>query len=494
MSEEKINVEAIRHRTLVAMEILDTEAEGEFDALVMAARRIFGSRTAYISLIDGDRQWFKAREGFAPSEVARECSICATAVDENREIVVENLQEHPVYGQMPDIVAMPHFQFFVTIPLMGPPMDGVSVPIGTLCVIDDRPWVASREELDELRRLAHVVESLFQTRLDAKLAEAALEERRQLIDELRRVQRQFELAEEMAQIGHWRMDLATEELFWSPQTIAIHAIENPTKAHLQGGLDYFPPHERPRIAKAVEECAKHGRPYDLELDFRDAKGVFKRVRAIGEQEIADGKPVGIMGVFQDITERYHLETRLRAAAHVDELTGLPNRARLNQYLDSTIDTMHKAGRRMALLLIDLDHFKDINDRLGHEAGDRVLKGVAAQLVSEPFAGQMAARLGGDEFVLVIENEQLLADLPATLELLLGKLRFEVGREGETILASATIGATWLTACNNDRSQLLRCADYALYQAKRTERGTASICPDVIAGQHIRAAPQLRAVS
>ena len=122
---------------------------------------------------------------------------------------------------------------------------------------------------------------------------------------------------------------------------------------------------------------------------------------------------------------------------MDELTGLPNRARLNQYLDSTIDTMHKAGRRMALLLIDLDHFKDINDRLGHEAGDRVLKGVAAQLVSEPFAGQMAARLGGDEFVLVIENEQLLADLPGTLELLLGKLRFEVGREGETILASAT---------------------------------------------------------
>ena len=111
-----------------------------------------------------------------------------------------------------------------------------------------------------------------------------------------------------------------------------------------------------------------------------------------------------------------------------------------------------------------------------------------------FRSQMAARLGGDEFVLVIENEQLLADLPATLELLLGKLRFEVGREGETILASATIGATWLTARNNDRSQLLRCADYALYQAKRTERGTASICPDAIAGQHIRAAPQLRAVS
>jgi len=147
-----------------------------------------------------------------------------------------------------------------------------------------------------------------------------------------------------------------------------------------------------------------------------------------------------------------------------------------------------------VLLIDLDHFKDVNDQLGHEAGDRVLNGVAAQLLGEPFAGQMAARLGGDEFVLVLEDEQLLADLPGTLDLLLGKLRFEIGREGEIMPVSATIGAAWLTDCNDDSSALLRCADYALYQAKRAKRGTASICPDAIAGERLRASPQLRIVN
>ncbi|MAL00051.1 MAG: GGDEF domain-containing protein [Citromicrobium sp.] len=494
MTNKDTSPEAIRRRTLAALDILDSAPEDEFDALVRAARRIFGARTAYISLIDTDRQWFKSREGFEPSEVSRECSICATAVDEGREIVVENLQEHPVYGKKPEIAAMPHFQFFATIPFMGPSIDGLSAPIGTLCVIDDRPWIAAREELDELRHLAKVIESLLRSRLRAKLLETALIERKELVDELRRTQRQFELAEEMAKVGHWRMDLESQELFWSRQTAAIHAIENPTKEHLEGGLDFFPAHDRPRIAQAVEECVTDGTPYDLELDFRDAKGVFKRVRAIGEREMVEGKPVALIGVFKDITERYKLETQLRAAAHADVLTGLPNRARLTEYLDDGISCKRKHGTPMAVLLIDLDHFKDVNDQLGHEAGDRVLNGVAAQLLGEPFAGQMAARLGGDEFVLVLEDEQLLADLPGTLDLLLGKLRFEIGREGEIMPVSATIGAAWLTDCNDDSSALLRCADYALYQAKRAKRGTASICPDAIAGERLRASPQLRIVN
>lgn len=487
------NAEALRLQTLVALEILDTAPEAEFDAIVKAARRLFGCRTSYVSLIDADRQWFKARENFAADQVPRECSICAIAVEKCEEIVVEDLQAHPVFGAIPEVAAMPELRFFATIPLMGPEIEGECAAIGTLCVIDDQPHIASDAEIDELRGLAHVIESLFRTRFDAKFATEALSERKQLVDYLHRTQRQFEMAEQMAQIGHWRMDLKTRELFWSPQTIAIHGIDDPAQAHLEDGLSYYLPHDRPRIAAAVEKCVTEGVPYDLELDFQDAKGILKRVRSIGEIEKVDDQPVAMIGVFQDVTERYHLESRLRTAAHVDDLTGLPNRARLNQYLDSAIDSASSASRPMAVLLIDLDHFKEVNDRLGHEAGDRVLKEVAGQLVSAPFAGQLSARLGGDEFVLVIENEELLADLEATLASLLGRLRFEVGREDQNLRVSATIGAAWLTDHNNERSALLRCADHALYQAKRAERGTASICPDAIAGERVLARPHLRAV-
>jgi len=146
-----------------------------------------------------------------------------------------------------------------------------------------------------------------------------------------------------------------------------------------------------------------------------------------------------------------------------------------------------------LLLIDLDHFKAVNDEFGHEAGDRVLIDAAAQLVGPPFGGQFAARLGGDEFVMVIEKEALLQDLDETLALLLEKLKSEVGEGENRLQVSATIGAAWLSKDNGERSALLRCADHALYQAKRAERGTAAICSDAIAGERLRVRPNLRAV-
>jgi len=485
--------ELLRRETLASLEILDTAPEDEFDAVVKAARRIFGCSTAYISLIDTDRQWFKAREGFEPEAVPRECSICAMAVVRQETFVVEDLQSHPTFSLIPEVAAVPDLRFFATIPLMGPKIDGACAAIGTLCVIDNKPHVATEEELAELRQLARVIEALFELRLEARFAGEALEERKELVENLRRTQRQFELAEEMTQTGHWRVDLASGDIFWSKQTCAIHGVESADQEVLDHALNYFPPHDRPRIAAAVEACFQDHRPYDLELDFQDANGTLKRVRAKGEIEKVDGTAVAIIGVFQDITERYHLEARLRTAAHVDDLTGLPNRARLNQYIDDAITGKRQAGKELAVLLIDLDHFKEINDLLGHEAGDKVLKEIASQLVSEPFAGQFSARLGGDEFVMVIENADLLADLESTLSTLLGRLRFEVAREGESLTVSATIGASWLTENNNERSALLRCADHALYQAKRAERGTASICPDAIAGERVRATPHLRAV-
>lgn len=485
--------EVLRQQTLTALQILDTAPEDEFDAVVKAARRIFGCRTSFISFIDSDRQWFKAREGTDLRETPRDCSICAIAVEQNREILVEDLQAHPQFSQNPAIADTPELRFYASIPLAGPTIGEASAPIGTLCVIDDHPRTATSEELSELRQLALVIESLLRTRLDAKLSRIALAERRALIDNLHRTHRQFELAEQMAQIGHWRLDLNTDEVFWSKQTCAIHGVESADDEVLKHALEFYMPHDRARLETAIRDCRETGKPYDLELDFRDAKGVLKRVRTQGEVEILNGDPVAMIGVFQDITDRYHLETRLRTAAHVDDLTGLPNRARLNQYLDDAITSSCKAKKPLALLLIDLDRFKETNDVLGHEAGDKVLKEVASQLVSEPFVGQFSARLGGDEFVMVIEKEELLIDLQSTLATLLGRLTFAVGRDDDSLTVSATIGATWLTDNNNERSALLRCADHALYQAKRAERGTASICPDAIAGDRVRAAPHLRAV-
>ncbi|GAB5349419.1 sensor domain-containing diguanylate cyclase [Alteriqipengyuania sp. 357] len=487
------SAETIRQRTLAMLEMLDTPSGDEFNTVVRAARRIFGCRTGYVSLIDVDRQWIMASEGFNLAEVPRQSSICAMAVEEGCEIVVEDLQAHPHYGQQPEVRARPEIRFFATIPLAGPVVDGRSVPIGTLCVSDDAPHSPTEEQMTELRQLCRLLESFFRARLDARISEIASLERKALVEDLRRTQRQFELAEKMAKIGHWRLDLRTQEVVWSAQTCAIHGVECADQETLLGALDFYPQQDRARIEAAFTECLESGVSYDLELDFKDKRGIMKRVRAMGEREHINGEPTALIGVFQDITDRYQLETRLRAAAHVDDLTGLANRARLNQYLDDTIASNREQGRQMALLLIDLDHFKAVNDQLGHEAGDRVLKKTASQLASEPFSGQMAARYGGDEFVMVIEDDRLIEDIEGTLDTLLDKLRFKIGREGEDLRVSATIGAAILAPENADRSALLRCADHALYEAKRAERGTASICREVIGGEGSQGKRGLRAV-
>ncbi|RKF21636.1 diguanylate cyclase [Altericroceibacterium spongiae] len=471
---DREKAEKHRQRTLAMLAILDTAPEREFEAIVSAARRIFRCKTSYISLIDVDRQWFKARQGFAPQEVPRECSICATAVDQARSIVVSDLQADPYFSALPDIRNAPELHFFVTLPLLGPELDGQRVPIGTLCVIDDKAQNPEPGQLRELGDLAHLVEVLFQTRFAERLAQNQIRDQATLSRKLERRQRQFELAEKMANIGSWRLDLVTQEVDWSHQTQVIHGISGAPHDNLGHALEYFPPKDRQSINQAVETCIATGESYDLEVDLIDAQGMKRRVRAMGMPERVDGKPVALIGVIQDVTERHIMLQKLHQRAFTDELTGLANRARLNQYLDDSIIGARKRGRRLAAAIIDLDRFKQANDRFGHEAGDDVLRFMADRLRHGTCSAHLSARLGGDEFVVVIEESDLLDDLPGTLHALLEELRYEVGSGDDRVIVTATIGAAWLTREIDNRSMLLRFADYALYTAKEKGRGTAAI--------------------
>ncbi|KAK0330702.1 hypothetical protein LTR94_031813, partial [Friedmanniomyces endolithicus] len=125
---------------------------------------------------------------------------------------------------------------------------------------------------------------------------------------------------------------------------------------------------------------------------------------MGEAEIVDGRVTGVIGVFQDVTVRHELETRLRRLASTDALTGLANRASFDATLEQAMALAHgKDGVALMLVLIDLDGFKAINDTLGHDAGDEVLRMTGAALSQPWLRGSLAARIGGDEFVVVLDG-------------------------------------------------------------------------------------------
>lgn len=491
---DRVSDEERRHATLERLSILDTAPEREFDVITRAATRLLGCKYSNIALIDGDRLWFKSRHNIEHQQIARESSFCAVAAEQGRPLIIEDIQSHPLYSQLPVAIERPEVRFLAALPFWGPELDGHRAAIGALCLIDEKVRSVTPEEMDELSDLTHIIEALCENRLTARLANERAAKTAAMMEDLRRTHRQFDLAEEMAKLGSWRMDLETNEVEWSRQTIQIHGLEEMPKENLtKNALEYYPPRDRKRISEAVEKCIRDGTPYDLELDFNNAQGKRLRVRAMGEAELVDGKPKALIGVFQDVTERHRNESKLREAAFTDELTRLANRKRLNEFLDEEIERARRTGTRLAIALIDLDKFKQANDRFGHEMGDKVLCHMADQLRKGPFKSHLAARLGGDEFILVIEEGEHLNDLDALLDELLTALQYEIPESDGSLKVTATVGAAWLNPDIVDRSDMLRCADIALYRAKEDQRGTASIYENPIPLRPIPERRKLRVI-
>lgn len=182
----------------------------------------------------------------------------------------------------------------------------------------------------------------------------------------------------------------------------------------------------------------------------------------------DGRAFGYIGVLADITDRLHMHEQLRLAALTDPLTGLANRTRFGQALREVSDE----GRTAVLLLLDLDGFKNINDTLGHGAGDEVLCEVARRLRRTCRAGELVARLGGDEFVILVRDDDLAAggQLGQRLVEVLAEA-FDVGGRPTRLGASVGVAGTRPGALPGD---LLRDADIAMYSAKSSGKGRLAV--------------------
>jgi len=478
--------EQARIATLDSLGLLHTPAEREFDAIVQLAQRLTGSKIALVSLIDKDRQWLKAKIGLKVSQTPRELAFCAHAVAADDVLIVPDARLDDRFRDNPLVTGAPHIRFYAGVPIRAGMLECPSkrLPLGTLCVIDDTPRDVAPGDLNLLIELANLVEALITARSSTAAAVRFAEERGSNLRKLDQKHRQLRQAERMANIGSWRLTLSDNSTEWSEQTYAIHGVPAGDGAALKTALDFYPPKARATITAALERTIRTGEPFDVETDFKTAQGEYRRVRSIGELEVAEGCPVALIGVFQDITSRYLMEQALRDAAHTDDLTRIASRGRFNEYVDERIAIAIKAGERCALLLIDLDHFKAVNDRLGHHAGDDVLRVMASRLQASYLSNCFAARLGGDEFVLLIPDQAILQDLPALLRRLLAELQYSVSAKGLTLRVSATIGACWVGGNITCRGDVLRNADVALYEAKRRQRGSAVIAgePDLIVGE------------
>jgi diguanylate cyclase (GGDEF)-like protein/PAS domain S-box-containing protein len=205
---------------------------------------------------------------------------------------------------------------------------------------------------------------------------------------------------------------------------------------------------------------------ERELRLLHADGRFRTVECVFGNLLHDPSVEGVVLTAHDVTERRQLEDRLTHQAFHDALTGLPNRALLTDRIEHALERARRSGDDVALLFLDLDDFKTINDSLGHAAGDDLLVEIASRLQETLRAVDTAARLGGDEFALLLEDTKGIAGAAIAAQRLLDAVSLPIRLGSTEVLGRASVGIVFGTP-GQTAGELLRNADMAMYRAKES---------------------------
>ena len=295
--------------------------------------------------------------------------------------------------------------------------------------------------------------------------------RRQAEEALRKSEERYALAAKAANDGLWDWDLASDTIYFGPRWKTMLGFEEDEISDQPSEwLERIHPSDRPAFDQALSDHLD-GRTASFEAEYRirDRAGEdrWMLVRGVAVTG-ASGKAFRIAGSQSEITDRKKAESKLRYDALHDSLTGLPNRAYFFQSLEKTVkEASENPAKDFALLFLDLDQFKSVNDTYGHQAGDRCLALIAGRLKNVLRRGEMLARLGGDEFGVIISDlkgPRVAAQVSDRIQMTLAE---PVTLDGKEVFVGASIGITLWSQRPRSAETLVGEADEAMYQAKNS---------------------------
>ncbi|MEG4496096.1 PAS domain S-box protein [Microcoleus sp. F10-C6] len=308
-------------------------------------------------------------------------------------------------------------------------------------------------------------------------------ERLQSEEKLRKSEERFHLLTRATNDAVWDFDLLKNEYWLSQEFEKLFGYKlNETQTiELESWWLNIHPEERERVKSSFNETMNsHAQCWSEEYSFRHADGGYVFVLDRGHIiRNASGKAVRALGTMMDITQRKQAEEIIRYQAVYDQLTGLPNRILFNERLLVSLKQAKKTKKMLAVMFLDLDRFKKINDTLGHAAGDRLLEGFAGRITDTLRSTDTVARWGGDEFTVLLPEINCLEDAVKTAQRILDNLKPAFQLEGQPFHVSSSIGIALYPNDGEDAGALVKNADAALYRAKEMGRNNYQLYTSTI---------------
>lgn len=299
-------------------------------------------------------------------------------------------------------------------------------------------------------------------------------------EELAISEERYRLLAEHASEVIWTMDLDGRFTYISP---SVEKLRGYTVAEvMQQSLDQALTPESAAVAArglaAAITAVRNGEPVppfreDLEQPCKDGSTVWTEVTVTGMTN-ARGEFAGLLGITRDITKRRQAEERMRHMAQYDILTELPNRALFSERLRQALALARRSGGKLAVIFLDLDHFKPINDQFGHDVGDLVLRAAAGRIRGCLRESDTVARIGGDEFVLLLTNVEDVGSAWRVGEKIRQALEQPFPINGRAFVLSASLGIALYPEHGDSELELDKAADVAMYVAKREGRNGCTV--------------------
>jgi len=307
-------------------------------------------------------------------------------------------------------------------------------------------------------------------------------------NELRISQTKLDYAQKLARLGNWELDLQTKELSWSQEFGRMFNLNNShSNQYWSALLERIHEDDRQSVQILTEQSIDKGESFNVEFSVKlEDAAEMRRVRLEAEPFTIDRSKActHMLGTVQDITDRVLAQEQMHNLAYYDVVTGLPNRAQLNERMSRMLRNAERNESKFAVLFLDLDHFKQVNDTYGHDIGDELLQEVSERLTnvvrdSDSIARPhqrgydenrfTVARLGGDEFVVLLGDINRAEDAARVADRIAEFVGKPYHLANSKMNVTTTIGISVFPADGVDCETLLKNADIAMYHAKQSGR-------------------------